>query len=49
MAALKTHLVPVLHSLWPWFLADDSSMQIALHLLCVYTENYPAGMKVTLW
>ncbi|XP_010188012.1 PREDICTED: rotatin-like, partial [Mesitornis unicolor] len=43
MAALKAHLVPVLHSLWPWFLIDDSSMQIALHLLCVYTANYPAG------
>ncbi|NXF08583.1 RTTN protein, partial [Smithornis capensis] len=43
MAALKAHLIPVLHSLWPWFLADDSSMQIALHLLCVYTANYPAG------
>ncbi|XP_065484434.1 rotatin isoform X1 [Caloenas nicobarica] len=43
MAALKAHLIPVLHSLWPWFLIDDSSMQIALHLLCVYTANYPAG------
>ncbi|NXA33543.1 RTTN protein, partial [Eudromia elegans] len=43
MAALKAHLVPVLHSLWPWFLLDDSSMQIALHLLCVYTADYPAG------
>ncbi|NWJ02806.1 RTTN protein, partial [Crypturellus undulatus] len=43
LAALKAHLVPVLHSLWPWFLLDDSSMQIALHLLCVYTADYPAG------
>uniref|UniRef100_A0A8C3R2T8 Rotatin n=1 Tax=Cyanoderma ruficeps TaxID=181631 RepID=A0A8C3R2T8_9PASS len=49
MAALKAHLVPVLHSLWPWFLADDSSMQIALHLLCVYTENYPAGCASLCW
>lgn len=49
MAALKAHLIPVLHSLWPWFLTDDSSMEIALHLLCVYTANYPAGMKITLW
>lgn len=49
MAALKAHLVPVLHSLWPWFLTDNSSMQIALHLLCVYTANYPSGMSVTLW
>ncbi|NWX99551.1 RTTN protein, partial [Nothoprocta ornata] len=43
MAALQAHLVPVLHSLWPWFLLDDSSMQTALHLLCVYTADYPAG------
>ncbi|NXB78861.1 RTTN protein, partial [Donacobius atricapilla] len=49
VAALKAHLVPVLHSLWPWFLADDSSMQIALHLLCVYTENYPAGCASLCW
>ncbi|XP_068860458.1 rotatin isoform X4 [Aphelocoma coerulescens] len=49
MAVLKTHLVPVLHSLWPWFLADDSSMQIALHLLCVYTANYPAGCASLCW
>ncbi|KAJ7427891.1 hypothetical protein WISP_03146 [Willisornis vidua] len=49
MAALKAHLVPVLHSLWPWFLADDSSMQIALHLLCVYTANYPAGCASVCW
>ncbi|KAM4907492.1 rotatin [Sylvia borin] len=49
MAALGAHLVPVLHSLWPWFLADDSSMQIALHLLCVYTENYPAGCASLCW
>ncbi|XP_065523985.1 rotatin isoform X5 [Lathamus discolor] len=49
MAALKAHLVPVLHSLWPWFLMDDSSMQIALHLLCVYTANYPAGCTSLCW
>ncbi|XP_030121781.4 rotatin isoform X2 [Taeniopygia guttata] len=49
MAALKAHLVPVLHSLWPWLLADDSSMQIALHLLCVYTANYPAGCASLCW
>uniref|UniRef100_A0A8C9MY58 Rotatin n=1 Tax=Serinus canaria TaxID=9135 RepID=A0A8C9MY58_SERCA len=49
MAALKAHLVPVLHSLWPWFLADDSSMEIALHLLCVYTANYPAGCASLCW
>uniref|UniRef100_A0A8C3XX87 Rotatin n=1 Tax=Catharus ustulatus TaxID=91951 RepID=A0A8C3XX87_CATUS len=49
MAALKAHLVPVLHSLWPWFLADDSSMQIALHLLCVYTANYPEGCASLCW
>ncbi|NXP27460.1 RTTN protein, partial [Scytalopus superciliaris] len=49
MAALKAHLVPVLHSLWPWFLTDDSSMQTALHLLCVYTANYPAGCASLCW
>ncbi|NXA24640.1 RTTN protein, partial [Ibidorhyncha struthersii] len=49
MAALKAHLVPVLHSLWPWFLIDDSSMQIALHVLCVYTANYPAGCASLCW
>ncbi|XP_009866087.1 PREDICTED: rotatin, partial [Apaloderma vittatum] len=49
MAALKAHLVPVLHSLWPWLLLDDSSMQIALHLLCVYTADYPAGCTSLCW
>ncbi|NWS75872.1 RTTN protein, partial [Crotophaga sulcirostris] len=49
MAALKAHLVPVLHSLWLWFLIDDDSMQIALHLLCVYTANYPAGCSSLCW
>ncbi|KAM6135084.1 LOW QUALITY PROTEIN: rotatin [Pterocles gutturalis] len=49
IASLKAHLVPVLHSLWPWFLIDDSSMQIALHLLCVYTANYPAGCASLCW
>lgn len=42
-AALEAHLVPVLHSLWPWLLMDDSLMQIALQLLCVYTANFPNG------
>ncbi|NXY68830.1 RTTN protein, partial [Glareola pratincola] len=49
MAALKANLVPVLHSLWPWFLIDDSSMQIALHLLCVYSADYPAGCVSLCW
>ncbi|NXI34262.1 RTTN protein, partial [Galbula dea] len=49
VAALKAHLIPVLHSLWPWFLLDDSSMQIALHLLCVYTASYPAGCASVCW
>ncbi|XP_027738679.1 rotatin isoform X2 [Empidonax traillii] len=49
VAVLKAHLVPVLHSLWPWFLTDDSSMQIALHLLCVYTANYPEGCASLCW
>ncbi|NXK37958.1 RTTN protein, partial [Piprites chloris] len=49
VAALKAHLIPVLHSLWPWFLTDASSMQISLHLLCVYTANYPAGCASLCW
>lgn len=42
-AALEAHFVPVLHSLWPWLLMDDSLMQNALQLLCVYTANFPNG------
>uniref|UniRef100_A0A670I8M4 Rotatin n=1 Tax=Podarcis muralis TaxID=64176 RepID=A0A670I8M4_PODMU len=42
-AALGTQLISVLHALWPWLLMDDSLMQTALHLLCVYTANYPLG------
>ncbi|XP_042319434.1 rotatin isoform X2 [Sceloporus undulatus] len=42
-AALGTHLVFVLHSLWPWLLMDDSLMQTTLHLLCVYSANFPPG------
>ncbi|NXE81574.1 RTTN protein, partial [Cochlearius cochlearius] len=49
MSARKAHLVPLLYSLWPWFLTDDDSMQIALHLLCVYTANYPAGCASLCW
>ncbi|NXG47902.1 RTTN protein, partial [Psilopogon haemacephalus] len=49
VAALKAHLVPVVQSLWPWLLTDDSSMQTALHLLCVYTANCPAGCASLCW
>ncbi|XP_031444883.1 rotatin isoform X1 [Phasianus colchicus] len=49
MAALKAHLVPVLHLLWPWLLIDDSSMEIALRLLCVYTAYYPPGCASLCW
>ncbi|XP_077208985.1 rotatin isoform X2 [Paroedura picta] len=45
-AALGTHLISVLHSMWPWLLMDDSLMQTTLHLLCVYTANYPAGCSL---
>lgn len=48
-AALESHLVPVLHSLWPWLLMDDSLMQIALQLLCVYTANFPNGCSSLCW
>uniref|UniRef100_A0A7M4EF81 Rotatin n=1 Tax=Crocodylus porosus TaxID=8502 RepID=A0A7M4EF81_CROPO len=47
--ALEAHLVPLLHCLWPWFLMDDSLMQIGLHLLCVYTANHPAGCASLCW
>ncbi|XP_060100048.1 rotatin isoform X2 [Heteronotia binoei] len=45
-AALGTQLVSVLHSMWPWLLMDDSLMQTTLHLLCVYTANYPSGCSL---
>ncbi|XP_063087539.1 rotatin isoform X2 [Cavia porcellus] len=48
-AALGAQLVPVLHSLWPWLLMDDSLMQIALQLLCVYTANFPNGCSSICW
>ncbi|XP_063492703.1 rotatin isoform X2 [Symphalangus syndactylus] len=48
-AALEAHLVPVLHSLWPWILIDDSLMQISLQLLCVYTANFPNGCSSLCW
>ncbi|XP_036891579.1 rotatin [Sturnira hondurensis] len=48
-AALEAHLVPVLHSLWPWLLVDDSLMQTALRLLCVYTANFPNGCSSLCW
>ncbi|KFO38424.1 rotatin isoform X3 [Fukomys damarensis] len=48
-AALGAQLVPVLYSLWPWLLMDDSLMQIALQLLCVYTANFPNGCSSLCW
>ncbi|XP_057556109.1 rotatin isoform X3 [Hippopotamus amphibius kiboko] len=48
-AALEAHLVPVLHSLWPWLLLDDSLMQTALQLLCVYTAHFPNGCSSLCW
>ncbi|XP_053324177.1 rotatin [Spea bombifrons] len=48
-AALDTQLAPLLHSLWPWLLMDDALMQNALHLLCVYTANYPAACSSVCW
>ncbi|XP_069476880.1 rotatin [Ambystoma mexicanum] len=42
-SALESHLVSILHCLWPWLLMDDSLMLAALQLLCVYTADYPAG------
>ncbi|XP_055987496.1 rotatin [Sorex fumeus] len=48
-AALQAQLVPVLHALWPWLLMDDSLMQSALQLLCVYTANFPSGCSSLCW
>ncbi|XP_045152011.1 rotatin [Echinops telfairi] len=48
-AALEAHLAPVLHSLWPWLMMNDSLLQIALQLLCVYTANYPEGCSSLCW
>ncbi|XP_010853349.1 PREDICTED: rotatin isoform X4 [Bison bison bison] len=48
-AALDAHLAPVLHALWPWLLMDDSLMQVALQLLCVYTANFPNGCSSLCW
>ncbi|ERE84326.1 rotatin [Cricetulus griseus] len=49
VAALEARLVPILHSLWPWLLMEDSLMQIALQLLCVYTANFPTGCSSLCW
>uniref|UniRef100_H0XCE5 Rotatin n=1 Tax=Otolemur garnettii TaxID=30611 RepID=H0XCE5_OTOGA len=48
-AAHDAHLVPVLHALWPWLLMDDSLMQTALQLLCVYTASFPSGCSSLCW
>ncbi|XP_045706221.1 rotatin isoform X2 [Phyllostomus hastatus] len=48
-AARAAHLAPVLHALWPWLLMDDSLMQVALQLLCVYTAKFPSGCSSLCW
>uniref|UniRef100_A0A8C5R8E3 Rotatin n=1 Tax=Leptobrachium leishanense TaxID=445787 RepID=A0A8C5R8E3_9ANUR len=48
-AALDSQLAPVLLSLWPWLLMDDTLMQGALQLLCVYTANFPAACSSLCW
>ncbi|KAM3929425.1 rotatin [Leptodactylus fuscus] len=48
-AALESQFVPVLYSLWPWLLMDDTLMQGALQLLCVYTANFPAASSSLCW
>ncbi|XP_029446758.1 rotatin isoform X2 [Rhinatrema bivittatum] len=47
--ALEVHLVPVLHSLWPWLLMDDVLMQAALQLLCVYTADCSVAACSLCW
>nr|XP_005995543.1 PREDICTED: rotatin [Latimeria chalumnae] len=49
VAASEARLVPVLQSLWPWFVMDDALMQMALLLLCVYTANSPAACSSCCW
>ncbi|XP_063779458.1 rotatin isoform X2 [Pseudophryne corroboree] len=48
-AALESQFASVLHSLWPWLLMDDTLMQGALQLLCVYTANFPAACSSLCW
>ncbi|XP_075682588.1 rotatin [Rhinoderma darwinii] len=48
-AALESQFVPVLYSLWPWLLMDDTLMQGALQLLCVYTANFPSASSSLCW
>ncbi|KAG8571357.1 hypothetical protein GDO81_011612 [Engystomops pustulosus] len=48
-AALECQLAPVLCSLWPWLLMDDTLIQGALQLLCVYTANFPAACSSLSW
>ncbi|XP_069587085.1 rotatin [Ranitomeya imitator] len=48
-ASLESPFAPVLSSLWPWLLMDDSLMQGALQLLCVYTANFPAASSSLCW
>ncbi|XP_073535059.1 rotatin isoform X1 [Phyllobates terribilis] len=48
-ASLESPFAPVLYSLWPWLMMDDSLMQGALQLLCVYTANFPAASSSLCW
>ncbi|CAJ0938647.1 unnamed protein product [Ranitomeya imitator] len=48
-ASLESPFAPLLSSLWPWLLMDDSLMQGALQLLCVYTANFPAASSSLCW
>ncbi|XP_077365448.1 rotatin isoform X2 [Festucalex cinctus] len=41
--AKDTCLALVLHALWPWLLLDDSILEAALELLCVYTADCPSA------
>ncbi|XP_075069347.1 rotatin [Mixophyes fleayi] len=47
--ALESQFAPVLHSLWPWLLIDETLMRGALQLLCVYTANFPAACSSLCW
>ncbi|XP_037829180.1 rotatin isoform X2 [Kryptolebias marmoratus] len=43
VVAADARLTPTLYALWPWLLFDDTTMEAALELLCVYTADCPAA------
>ncbi|KAJ8277701.1 hypothetical protein GJAV_G00078770 [Gymnothorax javanicus] len=48
-AASDSCLAQAVHALWPWLLQDDSAMEAALELLCVYTANCTSACRSLCW